>query len=144
MHKATGGCHCGNIRLELELMRPPGTYNPRACDCDFCTKHCAAYVSDPQGSLVVRIRDEQQTSRYHQGSGMADCLLCRHCGVLAGAFYKSDGRLYASINVKALDGRAAFGPEQTVSPKILSGSDKVKRWQDIWFPDVRMVIAEAA
>ena len=49
------------------MTRPPEAYNPRACDCDFCSKHGAAYVSDPKGALRIRLKEEGQTSRYRQG-----------------------------------------------------------------------------
>ena len=138
MHKVSGSCHCGNIRVELELARPPDSYQPRACDCDFCCKHAAAYVSDPQGALLIRIRDAQHAGHYRQGSGLAELLLCRNCGVLVGALYREGQQLYGVVNVRVIDKRAAFGREQTVSPRSLSAVEKVKRWHDIWFADVRV------
>jgi hypothetical protein len=138
MHKVSGGCHCGNLVMALELTRAPETYNPRACDCDFCRKHGAAYVSDPQGSLTLRIRDESQTGRYRQGSGQAEFLVCRNCGVLVGVLYGSEGRLYAAANAKAIEGKTGFGPDQPVSPKTLSAGDKARRWQDVWFSKVTL------
>jgi|SRR5450631_2117786 hypothetical protein len=139
MHKVSGGCHCGNIRVDLELSRPPDTYDPRSCDCDFCRKHSASYVSDAQGSLVIRLQDERDAGWYRQGSGLAECLICRNCGVLVGAVYRSDKQLYATVNVKAVDARVNFGAEQPVSPKSLSASEKIGRWQDIWFSDVEVI-----
>jgi hypothetical protein len=136
MHTVSGGCHCGNIRVELQLTCPPDSYQPRACDCDFCCKHGAAYVSDPQGALRIRIRDAQLAGHYRQGSGMADLLLCRNCGVLVGARYRDEQRLYGVVNVKVIDSRTAFGKEQTVSPGLLSAPEKVKRWREFWFADV--------
>jgi hypothetical protein len=141
MHKLSGGCHCGNILVDMELARTPNTYNPRSCDCEFCRKHCASYVSDPQGSLIIRIKDERESARYHQGSGLAECLVCRNCGVLVGALYASDKQRYATVNVNVVDARATFGAEQPVSPKKLSESERVKRWQEIWFPNIDVVIA---
>jgi hypothetical protein len=138
MQTVSGGCHCGNISLELELTRAPDSYSPRACDCDFCRKHSAQYVSDPQGSLVIRLKREADCGRYRQGSGLAECLLCRNCGVLIGAIYQNDTGLYATINVKTIDARVTFGAEQSVSPKQLSESEKVKRWQDLWFCKVQI------
>jgi hypothetical protein len=138
MHRFGGGCYCGNIHLEVTLPREPSAYRPRACDCDFCQKHGAAYVSDPQGSLVIRTQDERETARYRQGSGLAELLLCRTCGVLVGALYSGEGRLCASVNFKALDCRADFGAEQAVSPKKLAADEKIKRWQDLWFADVKI------
>ena len=140
MHRLAGGCHCGNIRIELELTRSAATYNPRACDCGFCRKHQAAYVSDPQGSLRIRIRDERDCGRYAQGSGQAELLLCRHCGVLVAPLYRDAGRLYAAVNVNVVEG-AEFGPRQSVSPQTLGAGDKVARWKDLWFSNVSCSIA---
>jgi hypothetical protein len=143
MHMVSGGCHCGNILVDLELASAPSAYSPRACDCDFCRKHGAAYVSDAQGSLRIRIEDERECAKYRQGSGIADCLVCRNCGVLVGACCWSDGRLYAAVNAKVLDDRAIFAPEQRVSPKKLSESEKVARWKDIWFANVSVTHGDA-
>jgi hypothetical protein len=38
--------------------------------------------------------------------------------------------------VRIVDARTDFGVELPVSPKKLSESEKVKRWQDIWFSNV--------
>jgi len=132
-----GGCHCGNILVEIKLLRPPETYIPRACDCEFCTKHGAAYVSDAKGSLVVRIKDESEARMYRQGSGQAEFLLCRNCGVLVGVFYRSEGRLYGTVNAKVLG--AEFAAPRPASPKQLSDEDKVQRWQELWFPGVSII-----
>lgn len=42
MYRADGGCHCGNIKVDVELAAAPETYHPRVCDCDFFRKHGAA------------------------------------------------------------------------------------------------------
>jgi hypothetical protein len=135
----SGGCHCGNVLVTVRLTRSPDSYNPRACDCDFCRKHAAAYVSDPHGALLFRINDPLSAGRYRQGSGLAELLLCRNCGVAVGALYRSAERLYGVVNAKTLDGAAEFGAEQTVSPQRLSADEKVSRWQEIWFADVSIV-----
>lgn len=139
MQKLSGGCHCGNIRIEVELPRTAGTYNPRACDCDFCRKHRAAYVSDPQGSLRILVSRESDCGRYAQGSGQAELLLCRNCGVLVAPLYRDAGRLYAAVNANAVEG-GAFGAQQPVSPRTLSASDKAQRWKQLWFSDVTMKV----
>jgi hypothetical protein len=140
MQTLSGGCHCGNIRIELDLTRAAGTYNPRACDCDFCRKHQAAYVSDPQGSLRLIIRDEREATRYAQGSGQAELLLCKNCGVLVSPLFSDGGRLYGAVNANAVDGAAAFGARQPVSPQTLSAGDRTKRWKDLWFADVTVQV----
>lgn len=138
MHKVSGGCHCGNIVVHAELTRAPSAYNPRACDCDFCRKHAAAYLSDAHGSLRIQIGNEREVGMYRQGNAIAECLVCRICGVLVGVCYRAEGHLYAAVNAKAIDGGTTFGAEQPVSPKQLSENEKTARWKDIWFSNVRL------
>src|SRR5690348_18095264 len=68
----------------MQFAHEPGSYHPRACDCDFCRKNAAAYVSDPQGSLGIRVQDARCLGNYRQGSGVAECIFCAKCGVLIG------------------------------------------------------------
>lgn len=140
MQKLGGGCHCGNIRIELELPRTAGNYNPRACDCDFCRKHRAAYVSDPQGALLILLAREGDSGRYAQGSGQAELLLCRNCGVLVAALYRDAGRLYAAVNANAVEA-VAFGAQQPVSLRTLAAEDKVRRWKELWFSNVTIRVS---
>lgn len=133
----TGGCHCGGITLTVELTAAPHEFHPRACDCDFCRKHGATWVSDPKGTLHIRIGDARDAGRYTQGAGLAEMLLCRRCGVLVAALWQAD-RLYGVVNARALDVRDGFSATQPVSPQQLSPEAKVSRWQSIWFADVRL------
>jgi hypothetical protein len=138
MHIFTGGCHCGTIGVELQLAADAATITPRACDCDFCSKHAAAYLSDPAGSLTIRLTAPDSVSHYRQGSRTAVFLLCRNCGVLAGVYYQAEGKLYAAVNSKILANRDAFGTETSVSPKTLTALEKTQRWQNVWFADVEI------
>jgi hypothetical protein len=140
MPETRGGCYCGNIRVTASFSQYLSAYEPRACDCDFCRKHAAAYASDPKGSLRIEIGNDLEVNRFRQGSNTAEMLLCRTCGVLVGALYRESDRLFATINVKALDSRASFGQEQPVSPKSLSADRKVLRWRELWFPDAQVKI----
>lgn len=135
-HKYIGGCHCGNITLEMELTGDPGSYYPRACDCEFCRKHGASYLSDPRGKLDIRIRKEADVSTYRQGSGIADFLICKICGVLVGVSYKENGRLYASVNSKTFGSAADFGADAVALLRALDDQDRIQRWKTIWFSDV--------
>jgi hypothetical protein len=136
MNKVGGGCHCGNITVDLELTAEFATYHPRVCDCDFCRKHGAAWLSDTKGSLLIKIKNTRESNRYRQGSGQAEFLLCKHCGVMVAVLYEVNQKVYATVNMRGLDGAAMFGPEQTVSPQQLSASEKANRWQGLWFPNV--------
>ncbi len=142
-HKYIGGCHCGNIALEIELTGRLASYSPRACDCDFCRKHAASYISDSDGKLEILVKSEANLSKYRQGSGIADCLICRVCGILVGVSYEEDGRVYAAINSNAVWNSADFGAETAVSPRTLNDQDKIQRWKSLWFSDVRIKMVGA-
>ena len=138
MHFVSGGCYCGNILLDLHLTHEPASYHPRACDCGFCAKHGAAYISDAQGSLRIRIKDQRHSGTYRQGSELAEMLLCTRCGVLVGALYRAEARIYATINARVIEGAEGFAPEQAVSPRKLSSEAKVARWKELWFSNVEL------
>jgi hypothetical protein len=136
MLRLFGGCHCGTLRIEAQLPHLLESYNPRECDCEFCRKHGAAYVSDPGGKLTVAVSDAGGIGRYRQGNALADMLICRKCGVLVGALYAAEGPLYGVVNVQSLEAVRGFGARQAVSPQKLNAAEKARRWQDIWFPNV--------
>ncbi|RDZ29170.1 GFA family protein [Lysobacter silvisoli] len=131
-----GGCHCGAVRLEFATALTPQDTAPRACDCDFCRKHGAAYVSDPTGRLRIRVADAAGLLAYRQGSEAALFRLCARCGVLVAVTYEQDGRLYAAVNATALDRRDAFLPAVDASPQLLSREQKIERWTRLWVGDV--------
>ena len=41
-----------------------------------------------------------------------------------------------TLNAQIVEPDGCFGAPQAVSPRTLSTSDKVRRWQEIWFPNV--------
>lgn len=130
IHNYGGGCHCGNITFEMEVAGMPASYDRRACDCDFCRKHAASYLSDPGGKLIINIADDINVSKYRQGSEIADFLICKFCGVLVVVCKENHKRLYAAINSKALENAAEFGSETAVSPKTLNNQNKIQRWKN--------------
>ena len=138
MYKSVGGCHCGNISYVIEMPNDPGSYNPRACDCQLCISHGASYVSDKKGSLAIIIKTEGGLSRYRQGSKIADFLICNNCGVMVGVCYEEKGRIYGAVNSRTIQGSKEFGESQVVSPKQLPDVERIKRWKDIWFSNVKI------
>jgi len=138
-YRLTGGCHCGCIRVDVELSRAPDTYSPRVCDCGFCHKHGASYLSDPAGALRIQVQNMNGLGRYRQGSKLADFLFCKTCGVLVGVAYHEEGRMFATINSLVIEGGAGFAEKKTVSPRTLSAAGKIGRWKEFWFSDVTLV-----
>ncbi|MFL6593165.1 MAG: GFA family protein [Luteimonas sp.] len=129
-----GGCHCGSVRWEFVSTLGRASFVPRACDCDFCSRHRAGWISDPAGSLRIRAPGER-LQRYRQGSGQAEFLLCRECGVLVAVVATcTAGRLLGAVNRNAFDARGGFADETIVSPRLLAADAKLGRWTEVWMP----------
>lgn len=94
-----GGCHCGVVRFEA-LVREP---KPEVldCNCSMCSKTGFLHLIVPHGDFTLVPGGESLTS-YRFGSGQADHLFCRHCGIKS--FYRPRSHPEAwSINYRALD-----------------------------------------
>jgi hypothetical protein len=129
-----GGCHCGALRWQFTTTKLLEDFVPRACDCDYCTRHRAAWISDPDGRLQIRA-DATRLQRYRQGSGQAGFLLCRDCGVLVAVVARNDaGGLLGAVNRNAFDQRDAFVADTVVSPRRLVAATKLERWSQLWTP----------
>jgi hypothetical protein len=135
-----GGCHCGRIAFEMTLSKAASAYTPRACDCSFCRKHGAAWLSDAAGSLRVRFRGEPVV--YRQGSAQAEFIACAHCAVLVMVRHEHQGRVHAAVNVRALEDAVSFAAEQPASPQKLASDEKRERWMQLWFAHVRVIDAD--
>ena len=133
-----GGCHCGQLRVAFSTALDPGDIKPRACDCSFCQKHGAAYVSDPAGKLSISTEPDAMR-RYRQGSNTAEFLFCGHCGILVAVIFEHDAHTHGAVNARCLDSAERFGEFVTASPQKLSATDKVDRWLRLWIPDVELV-----
>ncbi len=140
MKRLAGGCHCGNLQLSFETALPLQDFRPRACDCSFCLKHGASYISDPAGHLSIAGKARQALRLYRQGSEHAEFVLCNQCGVLVAVVFGAQGQLYGAVNTRCLEDRSGFGQEQAASPQSLSATDKQARWQALWTPNVVMLI----
>lgn len=129
-----GGCHCGAVRWTFATRQALGQFAPRACDCDFCRRHGAAWVSDAQGLLHVH-GDEARLRRYRQGSGQAEFLSCAECGVLVAVVCNDEsGVLRGAVNRNAFDERHLLGAEVVASPRRLEPAAKLSRWSQLWTP----------
>jgi hypothetical protein len=103
-----GGCHCGNLRVRLRLSKAPAANPLRACACSFCRAHATRTVADPDGLVEVWAEEWDLVERYRFGSGGADYLVCRHCGVYVGAVCETDRGPRAVVNINSLAARAEF------------------------------------
>ena len=58
MYSFSGACHCGAIRVKLELTRPAAETRVRACQCGFCRRHGTRTVADADGLATIRVAAE--------------------------------------------------------------------------------------
>lgn len=131
-----GSCYCKNISVTFTSTVSGSQLEPRSCDCDFCRKHGATYISDPNGSLDVIINNQNQINNYTQGSGTAKFVICQSCGVLAFVKYCTDNSIYATVNARILDDISSFKDSVVVSPRKLTKEEKISRWSKIWISQV--------
>jgi hypothetical protein len=99
----TGKCHCGNISLELDWEGNPPRIPARACGCSFCVKHGGVWTSNLGARLAVTIRDPRSVAPYVFGTRTATFHVCAQCGIVPFVTCELANRLYAVVNVNALE-----------------------------------------
>jgi len=103
-----GGYHCGNLRVCLRLSQMAAETPLRACGCSFCRAHNTCTASDPNGSVDIHAADWSLVEPYRFGTGTAEFLICRRCGVYTGAVAETASGTRAVININCLDDRDNF------------------------------------
>lgn len=96
-----GGCHCGQVRFEVELdLTAGGTM----CNCTVCTK-IASVGAIVKPAAFRLISGEASLSTYEWGSKVGHRKFCKHCGVHCFAPGHLDvlGGDYVSVNLTCLD-----------------------------------------
>lgn len=139
-----GSCHCGAVKVQLQTSISIERFSPRVCDCSFCRKHGAAYISDPVGHLRIEVTTDTPVHEYRQGSENAKFLLCAKCGVLVAVVYDAGSKLYGALNASCLDDCASLGSSMIASPQKLNAKEKIDRWIQLWTPDVEIVAVSAS
>ena len=136
MTTLTGGCHCRNIKIELDTDLAPADFEPRACECSFCRQHQARAVSDPNGALKISVADGDQLSRYQFAMKSIEFLVCRTCGVYVAPFMPdpTDDKAYGSLMISALDERDAFREPEPKNYDDQEKEDRTARRRRVWTP----------
>ena len=93
-----GGCHCGAVRFEALIREPrPELLD---CNCSMCSKTGYLHLIVSHEDFTLVSGAEALTS-YRFGTGQADHLFCRHCGIKS--FYQPRSHPEAwSVNYRAL------------------------------------------
>ena len=106
-----GGCHCGNLHVNLRLTQAPEEVRLRACGCSFCRAHNTRTASDRDGAVDIWADEWSMVQLYRFGTGTAEFVICRNCGVYIGAIGETASGTRAVINTPCLDDRALFTRE---------------------------------
>jgi hypothetical protein len=77
VHKCKGGCHCGRVKIEVDI---PASLKATKCNCSICQKSGYMHVIVPAERFRL-ISGEDSLSEYNFHSGVARHLFCKHCGV---------------------------------------------------------------
>jgi hypothetical protein len=106
--KVHGGCHCRAVRFEAALPEPPVT--ALDCNCSACRMTSFLHVMVPHEQFQL-ITGRDALSSYRFGSGTAQHLFCRYCGVKS--FYQPRSHPEAwSLNANCLDEHVELSIEQ--------------------------------
>jgi hypothetical protein len=101
-----GGCHCGAIRFVAEVEAQPKVLD---CNCSICVKTGFRHLIVPHDKFRLEQGAEALTS-YRFGTGAAEHLFCRICGVKS--FYQPRSHPAAwSVNFNALDDAGPLEPD---------------------------------
>lgn len=96
--KVEGGCHCKTVRFEAEV---PATAEVLDCNCSICSMTGFRHLIVPHGDFHLLSGGDALTG-YRFGTGAAEHLFCRICGVKS--FYQPRSHPDAwSVNLNALD-----------------------------------------
>lgn len=100
MAKYRGGCHCGEVRYEVETALDP----VMSCNCSICQKRGALWSFVPAENFALRAGADDLKD-YQFGKKSIHHLFCAQCGVAAfsrGTSPKSSAEMIA-VNVRCLD-----------------------------------------
>ena len=103
-----GGCHCRAVRFEAEVPEPP--VPAIVCNCSVCRMTGFMHLVVPHDRFEL-VTDRESLTSYRFGTGSAEHLFCRRCGVKS--FYQPRSHPDAwSVNANCLDERIDLDVEQ--------------------------------
>ncbi|MBX7146819.1 MAG: GFA family protein [Alphaproteobacteria bacterium] len=94
-----GGCHCGNVRFEVNMEIDKVV----SCNCSICSKkgHLMAFTSDENFKLIS---GSESLGDYQFGKKNIHHFFCKHCGISSfGKGTLPQGTVMRAINVRCLD-----------------------------------------
>jgi hypothetical protein len=99
MHTYTGGCHCGNVRYEVQAELTQVI----SCNCSMCSKR-ASLLSFVPATQFTLLSGEESLTDYQFNKKIIHHLFCSICGI--GSFGRGigpNGVEMVALNVRCLD-----------------------------------------
>lgn len=94
----SGGCHCGQVRFEVDA---PRDIDAQSCNCSLCGMTAYLHLIVPRSRFrLLSAWDELST--YTFNTGTAKHLFCRTCGIKSFYVPRSNPDGY-SVNVRCLE-----------------------------------------
>ena len=98
-YSVSGGCHCGTIRFRFTL--PSQDVELLDCNCSMCSRSGFLHLIVPHADFELQTAPDGLAS-YRFGTGVAEHLFCKSCGVKA--YYQPRSHPSAwSVNYRCLD-----------------------------------------
>lgn len=106
--KIGGGCHCGAVRFEAEISDPPAA--ALECNCSVCRMTGFIHVMVSHRDFEL-LSGRDSLASYRFGTGTAEHLFCRRCGVKS--FYQPHSHPDSwSLNARCFDEAIELSIEQ--------------------------------
>ncbi len=77
MYKCIGGCHCGQVKFEVDV---PGIIRVHRCNCSICKKSGYMHLIVPANYFHL-LSGKESLTEYRFHTGVARHLFCNRCGI---------------------------------------------------------------
>jgi hypothetical protein len=104
----TGGCHCGNIRYQVEGK----ALTHALCHCKDCRRHAGAPMVGWTMYLIDAVKVTKGQPKTYESSANGRRLFCADCGT--GLFYTNATMLPGIIDVQS----ATYDDPEAVPPQV--------------------------
>lgn len=97
--KHTGGCHCGQVRFEVEMKLAKAI----SCNCSICEKRGSLLDFAPESNFKL-IAGEKSLKDYQFNKKVIHHLFCSNCGIMSfGKGVAPDGSSVVAVNIRCID-----------------------------------------